>query len=80
MPSPSRSGCARPAQRHDREPVGAGCFAASKVPESVIAALKKQNSDKVTVSMIKFTSNKQVTFSFTQSGFPEAYQYMMKMQ
>jgi invasion protein IalB len=57
-----------------------GCFAASKVPESVIAALKKQNSGKVTVSIIKYISNKKMTFSFIQGGFPEAYQYIMKKQ
>lgn len=57
-----------------------GCLVASNAPDSIVSALKQNPGGKVTISMIQFTSNKQIKFSFTQSGFPEAYQYMLKKQ
>lgn len=55
-----------------------GCIAESDTPDSLVDALREQNSSKVSVSIIRFPASKQITFSFTQSGFPEAYRYIME--
>lgn len=55
-----------------------GCFASSNTPDSLVSALLKPGTTKIAVSTLQYSTNKKITFAFPQSGFLQAYQFMVK--